>query len=407
MEDKQAVGPIGKEDDARLRVLWIWHAAVVAEYQKPVAELARYSDLDMSLMVPMRWPERAKEMVRAEILPGAGFRLIVAHTLFTGYYYIYFFPSLLYSLLRLRPDVIYCYEEAHTFMAALVLLLRRVFFPRSQVILYAAQNIKKQYPLPFRLFERYCFRHADMILACGTTVASTLRSKGYRRPLRVVPLPTDTDAFAPNAEERRAVRRRLNIPEDGTVVFYAGKLIEEKGLHALWSAFADLVSKQNDAYNNAYLVLAGGGPLKQEMEKAAEVAGLEAQLRLPGVVHNSELSAYMNAADVFVLPSETRANWREQFGRVAVEAMSCGVPVVGSDSGEIPTVLGDEGLIFHEGDSQALAGCLRRLLADASLRAHLGRQGRQRVLDLFSVEKVAAQHRSMYRELRSRLGIRN
>ena len=91
-------------------------------------------------------------MVRAETLPGASFRLVVARTCFTGFYYIYFFPSLLYHLLRLRPGVVYCYEEAHTLMGALVLLLRRLFLPRTRVLLYAAQNLKKQYPLPFRLF---------------------------------------------------------------------------------------------------------------------------------------------------------------------------------------------------------------------------------------------------------------
>lgn len=373
-------------------MLWIWHAAVVAEYQKPVAELARYSDLDMSLMLPRRWPERAKEMVRAETLPAAGFRYIVARTIFTGYYYVYFFPSLLYHLLRLRPDVIYCYEEAHTFVAALVLLLRRLFLPRSRVLLYAAQNVEKRYPLPFRLFERYCFRRADMILACGATVARTLRAKGYRHALRVVPLPTDTEAFSPSPIRREEARRELGIPTGSLVVLYAGKLVEEKGLRTLWNAFSQVARE----HNRLFLVLAGGGPLREEIAQQARGAGIESRLRLPGVVHNARLPAYMNAADVFVLSSETRSNWREQFGRVAVEAMSSGVPVVGSDSGEIPNVLGGAGLVFHEGDSQALAGCLRRLIADESLRLVLARRGRQRVVELFSIEKVAAQHHRIY-----------
>ena len=275
------------------------------------------------------------------------------------------------------------------------LLLRRLFMPRTRVILYAAQNIKKQYPVPFRLFERYCFRNADMILACGTTVAMTLRSKGYRGPLRVVPLPTDTCAFAPDPALREAERRELDIPQDGLVLLYAGKLVEEKGLITLWRAFEQVAGE----HGNAYLVLAGGGPLKSRLEAKAREAGLGSRVRVPGVVHNTQLPGLMNAADVFVLPSETRRNWREQFGRVAVEAMSCAVPVIGSDSGEIPTVLGDAGLIFPEGDSAALASHLRRLLSDAPLRAKLGSRGRERVLRLFSTEKVAAQHHNVYREV--------
>ncbi|HEX8600702.1 MAG TPA: glycosyltransferase family 4 protein [Chloroflexia bacterium] len=380
-----------------LKVLWIWHAAVVAEYQKPVRELAGYPDLDVTLMLPRRWPERAGQMVRAETLPGASFRVIVARTVFTGFYYIYFFPSLIYHLLRLRPDIVYCYEEAHTLMGALVLLLRRLFMPRTRVLLYAAQNIKKKYPLPFRLFERYCFRNTDMILACGTTVARTLRSKGYRGPLRVVPLPTDTCAFAPDSARRHALRQELEIPQDALVLLYAGKLVEEKGLLTLWRAFEEVAGE----HDNAYLVLAGGGPLKSEIEAMSRDAGLESRVRLPGIVHNTELPSHINAADVFVLPSETRSNWREQFGRVAVEAMSCAVPVVGSDSGEIPTVLGDAGLVFHEGDSAGMAAHIRHLLSDPTLRAQLGQRGRARVLRLFSIERVAAQHYNVYRVMRT------
>jgi glycosyltransferase involved in cell wall biosynthesis len=81
--------------------------------------------------------------------------------------------------------------------------------------------------------------------------------------------------------------------------------------------------------------------------------------------------------------------------------MSCAVPVIGSDSGEIPTVLGDAGLIFHEGDSAGMAAHIRRLLSDPSLRADLGQRGRERVLRLFSIERVAAQHYNVYRVMRA------
>src|SRR5688500_8102934 len=82
----------------KLRVMWIWHAGVVGEYQKPLAVLARCPGLELSLLVPHRWPERAGEMVRAERLPGASYRLITARTVLTGLYYLYFFPSLIYQL---------------------------------------------------------------------------------------------------------------------------------------------------------------------------------------------------------------------------------------------------------------------------------------------------------------------
>jgi glycosyltransferase involved in cell wall biosynthesis len=377
-----------------MRVMWIWHAAVVAEYRKPLAELAKNDDLDLVLLMPRRWPERAGQLVYAEpVEPGAHYDTVAARTLFMGFYYIYVFPSLLYQLLKYRPDIIYCYEEAHTFIACCVLLLRRIFLPRSRVLLYAAQNIKKRYPIPFRWFERYCFKHADAILACGTRVAQTLRSKGYRGDLHVVAIPTDTLAFAPDPAGGAGWRRKAGLPADMLLIGYAGKLVEEKGLRTLLHAFAD-VARANP---RAHLILAGGGPLHDELIATASEMGLAERVHLPGIIHNSDLPAFMNALDVFVLPSETRSNWREQFGRVIVEAMSCGVPVVGSDSGEIPTVLGDAGLIFHEGDSAALAGQLLCILSNSEERVRLAHAGRERVLRLFSVEQVARKHLSLYR----------
>jgi glycosyltransferase involved in cell wall biosynthesis len=372
--------------------MWIWHAAVVAEYQKPLSALAACKELDITLLVPRRWPERAGQMVRAEDPAIPNFRLVKARTLFTGFYYIYFFPSLLFQLLRYRPDIIYCYEEAHTLMAACVLAFRRLFLPRSVVLLYAAQNIVKRYPIPFRLFEHYCFRRADSILACGMRVAETLRAKRYEGDLRVVPLPVDVHTYVPEPALRERGRRSLNLPADALLIGYAGKLAEEKGLRTLWRAFAEVAAERDDVH----LLLAGGGPLLGEIREKARAAGLAGRLHTPGVVHNSGLPAYMNALDVFVLPSETRDNWREQFGRAAVEAMSCGVPVIGSDSGEISTVLGDVALIFPEAHAHSLADCLRRILSDPELRAQLSHRGRERVLQLFSVEKVAAQHQAIY-----------
>ena len=378
-------------------MLWIWHAAVVAEYRKPLAALARmYSCLNLTLLTPSRWPERAGQMVEAEPSPpDSGYRVISRPTTFTGLYYIYYYPGLLSRLRRMQPDIVYCYEEAHTLLAAAVLLIRRLFMPRTKVLLYAAQNIVKRYPWPFRAFERYCFRRADGILACGETVARTLRAKGYRGPLHVVPLPTDAATFAPSLALRELGRVRLGLPEGVLLVGYAGKLVEEKGIRTLLRAFGRVAA----LHPEAHLVLAGGGPLKGEVERKAHALGLAERVHLAGVIHNDDLPAYMNALDVFVLPSETRRNWREQFGRVAVEAMSCGVPVVGSDSGEIPGVLGGAGRIFAEGQADQLAERLDTLLSSPAEREMLSRAGRERVLQCFTTERVAEQHFAVYRSL--------
>ena len=113
----------------------------------------------------------------------------------------------------------------------------------------------------------------------------------------------------------------------------------------------------------------------------------------------SAVPAELRRLDALALPSRTTASWKEQFGRVLIEAMSCGLPVVGSSSGEIPRVIGDGGLIYPEGDSAALAGALRRLADEPGLRAELGRRGRQRVLDCYTQAALARQYYAIYRSM--------
>ncbi len=103
--------------------------------------------------------------------------------------------------------------------------------------------------------------------------------------------------------------------------------------------------------------------------------------------------------DVLALPSRTTPTWKEQFGRVLIEAMACGVPVVGSDSGEIPHVIGDAGLIFAEDDVAALRTHLQRLADDAVQRLHLGEMGRERVLARYTMARIAQETVAVYEQV--------
>jgi glycosyltransferase involved in cell wall biosynthesis len=114
------------------------------------------------------------------------------------------------------------------------------------------------------------------------------------------------------------------------------------------------------------------------------------------------MPAHLRRLHALVLPSLTRPNWKEQFGRVLIEAMACGVPVVGSDSGEIPNVIGEAGLVFPEGDAEALRAALARLRDDRDLWGHLAVAGRARVLAEFTHAQVAQKTYRVYREMLDR-----
>jgi glycosyltransferase involved in cell wall biosynthesis len=116
-------------------------------------------------------------------------------------------------------------------------------------------------------------------------------------------------------------------------------------------------------------------------------------------IPTEQMPAMLAQADALVLPSRSTPVWQEQFGRVLVEAMACGVPVVGSDSGAIPEVVGNAGLIFPEGDALALTGRLHQLMASPALRLELADRGHARVVAHFSQERIAQQTAAFYRNL--------
>jgi glycosyltransferase involved in cell wall biosynthesis len=99
------------------------------------------------------------------------------------------------------------------------------------------------------------------------------------------------------------------------------------------------------------------------------------------------------------LPSLTTPRWKEQFGRVLIEAMACGVPVVGSDSGEIPQVVGDAGLIFPEGDAAGLAAALQRLCDAADLRKKFIDKGLERINERYAYEHIVRQTYQFFQQV--------
>jgi len=107
----------------------------------------------------------------------------------------------------------------------------------------------------------------------------------------------------------------------------------------------------------------------------------------------------MNRMDLLVLPSITRPSLVEKFGRVLIEAMACGVPVVGSSSGEIPNVLGESGLIFKEGDSEDLHDKITSLLNNRDLRIEMGKLGRERAVQNYSWKSIAGKTVNIYEQL--------
>jgi len=166
-------------------------------------------------------------------------------------------------------------------------------------------------------------------------------------------------------------------------------MVEEKGLNDLIDALEHLPTE-------VHLALVGEGPFREALEARIAAQGRERQVSFLGPKPLAGLPEVMNALDVLVLPSRTTQRWKEQFGRVIIEAQACGIPVIGSSSGAIPEVIGEGGLVFPEGDVRLLAKALQSVLGSPDFKRQLGIAGRAQVLEKYTWEKVAGCMRDIY-----------
>jgi glycosyltransferase involved in cell wall biosynthesis len=145
----------------------------------------------------------------------------------------------------------------------------------------------------------------------------------------------------------------------------------------------------------------GDGPEWPRLTALASNLGIAEQVTFLGRLPSAQAPEFYRTLDALVLPSLSRPNWVEQFGRVLVEAMACEIPVIGSASGEIPAVIGNAGLLFPEGDAALLAERITALAKDPAYRAELAQLGRARVLAHFTNARIAAETVRIYEQMMS------
>ena len=258
---------------------------------------------------------------------------------------------------------------------------------------YTFQNLTKSYPAPVAWLERAAVARSRGWVACGVTVAETLRGRPPydRKPHAVIPPGVDLAAFAPEPAARAAILARLGwSPVGPPVIGFLGRFVPEKGLTLLMTA--------TDALKSDWRMLfVGGGPMEPQLRAWGARHGDRVRV-VTGVPH-AGVPAYVNAFDLLAAPSLTTPRWREQLGRMLLEAFAVGVPVVGSDSGEIPHVLADAGVVAPEGEVAAWAAALGELLDSPARRRELGALGRERCAAAFAWPVVARQTLGFFNRL--------
>ena len=352
--------------------------------------------------MPSRWRHsysRADIVPRA--LPGLERSLRPTRVVFPGYPQRHLYVTNPRSLCtRARPDIAFVEAEPYSLVATQWSLALHSLGVPFGVQCY--ENIDRALPRPIRWLRSRVLRRAAFVAARSDSAARLARAWGATGEVGFAPPAVPSWEWEPDAAEREgghtstaepsttAAELHLTTEEregrhpfterEGGHTFtigYAGRLVASKGLIDLLEAVRTLQAPVE-------LVLIGNGELREQLEHQP-IPGSHVRV-LDGLTHEQMALGYAQL-DVLVLPSRTTPTWKEQFGRTIVEALWCGVPVVGSDSGEIPWLieLTGGGLVFAEGDRRALAARLTELREHPQLRRELAMRGRARVKELFSV----------------------
>ena len=362
-----------------MRVLMLSKSCIVGIYQ-PKLEAIASQGVDLTVLAPPSWrDERGEQMLERARTKGYQLRAIPIR--FNGNFHLHHYPTLAREIRRANPDIMHIDEEPYNLATWQALRLARRQGARS--LFFSWQNIPRRYPPPFSWGERWALRHVDYAIAGSDDAAAVLRGKGYRGRLATIPqFGTSAEIFAPATE----------VTDRPFTIGFIGRVVPEKGVEILLRALAMLDGEWR-------LRIVGGGSAATKMRRLAAELGIAERIIWRGQLPSTDLPAEYHQLDLLALPSLTRPNWKEQFGRVLVESMASGVPVIGSDSGAIPGVIGEAGMALPEGDVAAWAAALRDLRAAPERRQAMIAAGLRRFREHYTHDSIAAATVAVYRDI--------
>lgn len=363
----------------KLRVLMVSKACVVGIYQRKL-ELIAQKGIDLCVVVPPSWRDERGD-TPLEYAYTDGYDLTVLPLRFNGNFHLHYYVGLGKKIRDFKPHIIHIDEEPYNLAAWQCLYHAKRM--NAKTLFFSWQNIRRDYPPPFSWGEKWVLNNADYALMGTDSAGDIWREKGYTGAMQTIPqFGTDPNVFFPLPV----------IPKRTFTIGYIGRLVEEKGVMVLLDAMGRLEG-------DWHLKILGGGPMLETLQAQATLLGIADKISFDGQLPSTQIPPYYHELDLLVLPSVTRDNWKEQFGRVLVEAMASGVPVLGSDSGAIPSVIGDAGVIFPEGNITALRDAIGRIRADNAYRHTLIQKGLDRFRTYFTHEGIANATVAVYKKL--------
>lgn len=364
-----------------LRVLFISHAYVVGVNQGKLNAIATDSDradgIEVGLLAPSNW--KALEWNRQFTVetPYPNIKVYTAPVLFSGRGGAYVYnPLKIWQVVKdFQPDIIQVETEVFALSTLEFAVWSRI--AGKPIVVFAWENMERTLSTPRAWIRDFVLNTVSLMLPGNQDGANILRQWGYSGLMEVMPqMGVDTHLFAPKSTLKQ--NEVFNIG-------FLGRLVPEKGIDTIFGAVRHL----QDKGLKCQITLCGSGSAEAALRQEAQKQQIANSIIWRGGVRHDQAPAEISNFDVLVLPSRTTATWKEQFGHVLIEAMAMGVPVIGSDSGEIPNAIGRSDLIFPEGDTQALAAILERMICQPNWWQEVGKYGINRVEQHYTHERIA------------------
>jgi glycosyltransferase involved in cell wall biosynthesis len=242
------------------------------------------------------------------------------------------------------------------------------------------------------LLDRQCLHRAERIVVHTKFVLGQVETlvPSARGKVRIIPPGLDFARFAPG--DRAAARQRLSLPREGHLIVSVRRLVRRMGIDILIRAAGRLATQ-----GLPFVVAIGGaGPERKELEALRSELGLDQRVHFLGRVPDADLPELLRAADLIVVPSRSM----EGFGISTIEGLACGTPVVATDSGASPEILGPiDPVLLVPADPEALAARIADLLRDSRRRSELGARGVESVRSRFAWPTIVASLDDVYGEL--------
>jgi glycosyltransferase involved in cell wall biosynthesis len=387
-----------------MRILVASHSYIVdlnCEKLKALAHLE--PNIEVTVVVPRRWRPGGVQNKIIETQPRqeGSFQVVPVSNFSENNQSMLTFGVDIIPLLRqFRPQIIQVEQGAKALGYAQLISLNKLLGLKAKNLFFTWWNLPYEVKFPLSLLEAYNLRNTHGLIAGNQDAGEILQQHGYQGAIKVMPqLGVNENRFCPQTQPE--LKKQLGIQPDDFVVGFVGRFVEEKGLLTLGKALAGL-----QEYSWKWLLL-GRGPLQPVLMERAVEWGIKERLIWVESVSHEEVPRYINVMNTLVLPSETNpqfktltaAGWKEQFGHVLIEAMASKVPVIGSNSGEIPNVIADAGLVFPEGDVPTLQNCLQQLMEQPELSNQWAQLGYERAINQYTNKALAKQLLDFYKKI--------